>query len=220
MDVQDDEDSTDGDLISRSAPSEARRSLNTSAMWIDPLAGDVDDDLLVRLRRNDGAAFDGLFLRYYRQVYRVLYGVVADAQEAEDLAQETFLALYRHPPLLEVGTSLAAWLYRVAVNRGYNALRGQQRARRRLEWVAEAPAQVDPHAEFVRGEERERVRAALASLTERGAKLLLLRHGGLSYAEIAAVMQVRPGSVGTLLARAEQAFLRSYEQISREEPNE
>jgi RNA polymerase sigma-70 factor (ECF subfamily) len=191
--------------------------LDTSASWIESLAGDADDELLGRLRRRDSAAFEQLFLRYYRRVYRVLYGVVTDAQEAEDLTQETFLALYRNPPGLEPSTSLAAWLYRVAVNRGYNALRGERRARRRLEEAAEAPAQVDPHVEFLRSEERERVRSALTSLPERTAKLLLLRYGGLSYAEIAAVMQVSSGSVGTLLVRAERAFVSSYEHITREE---
>ena len=102
---------------------------------------------------------------------------------------------------------------RVALNRGYNLLRGERRERARAERLAEAPAQPDPHAELVRAEERARVRAALARLPERQGKLLLLRYAGLSYAEIAAVVEVAPGSVGTLLARAERAFLTEYKQM-------
>ena len=59
-------------------------------------------------------------------------------------------------------------------------------------------------------------RAALARLPERTAKLLLLRYAGLSYAEIAAALQVAPGSVGTLLVRAERAFIQTYEQLPDE----
>jgi RNA polymerase sigma-70 factor (ECF subfamily) len=74
----------------------------------------------------------------------------------------------------------------------------------------ETQQQSDPQDEYLRREERERVRAALARLPERSAKLLLLRHAGLAYAEIAAALQVAPGSVGTLLVRAERAFLAAY----------
>ena len=99
----------------------------------------------------------------------------------------------------------------MALNRGYNLLRGERRERARAERLAEPSAQLDPHAEVVRAEERIRVRAALARLPERQGKLLLLRYAGLSYAEIAAALQVAPGSVGTLLVRAERAFIQTYE---------
>lgn len=175
-----------------------------------------DAALLERLRSGDSTAFDELFLRHYAVVYRVLYGVVGDAQEAEDLAQETFTALYRQPPRLDDSGAFGGWLYRVAVNRAYNALRGHQRFQRRLERL-EPEQQSDPQDEYLRHEERERVRSALARLPERTAKLLLLRYAGLAYAEIASALQVAPSSVGTLLARAERAFAAAYD---REEPPE
>jgi RNA polymerase sigma-70 factor, ECF subfamily len=172
---------------------------------------DSDTALLERLRSGDSTAFEELFLRHYTTVYRVLYGVVSNAQEAEDLAQETFMALYRQPPRLDGSGALGGWLYRVAVNRAYNALRSNQRLQRRLGGV-EPEQQSNPHDEYVRREEREHVRSALAKLPERTAKLLLLRYAGLSYAEIAAALQVAPGSIGTLLVRAERAFIQTYEQ--------
>ncbi|HJZ48290.1 MAG TPA: sigma-70 family RNA polymerase sigma factor [Roseiflexaceae bacterium] len=101
---------------------------------------------------------------------------------------------------------------RVAVNRAYNALRGNQRLQRRLGRV-EPQQQSDPQDEYLRREERERVRAALARLPERTAKLLVLRYAGLAYTEIAAALQVAPSSVGTLLVRAERAFIQTYEQM-------
>jgi len=180
----------------------------------DYVVTDSDAALLERLRSGDSTAFDELFLRHYAAVYRVLYGVVGIAQEAEDLAQETFTALYRQPPRLDGAGALGGWLYRVAVNRAYNALRGKQRLQRRLERVEPEPEQQsDPQDEYLRREERERVRAALARLPERTAKLLLLRYAGLSYSEIAGALDLAPASVGTLLARAERAFEAAYTRV-------
>lgn len=176
------------------------------------MSDDSDEQLLIRLRHSDESAFETLFTRYYNQVYRVLYRLTGTREAAEDLAQETFLTLYDNPPRLEVGTSLAAWLCRVALNRGYNALRGERRAALRIERAAETIGESDPQAEALRSEERARVRASLERLPERQSKLLLLRHAGLSYAEIAAVLDVAPGSIGTLLARAERAFIVAYQQ--------
>jgi RNA polymerase sigma-70 factor (ECF subfamily) len=59
---------------------------------------DTDDQLLHRLAQGDAAAFEQLFLRHYGTVYRVVYGLVGRRDVAEDLAQDTFLQLYRRPP--------------------------------------------------------------------------------------------------------------------------
>ncbi len=201
----------DGLLDPDGSWSRLRGTVDTSAMWMTQAPDDSDAALLERLRAGDSGAFEDLFLRHYTPVYRVLYGVVGNAQEAEDLAQETFTTLYRQPPRLDGASALGAWLYRVAVNRAYNALRTEQRSQRGIGW-ASPEQQRDPQDEYLRREERERVRAALARLPERTAKLLLLRHAGLAYAEIAAALQVAPGSVGTLLVRAERAFARTYER--------
>ncbi len=81
----------------------------------------------------------------------------------------------------------------------------------------EPEQQSDPQDEYLRREDRARVQAALARLPERQGKLLLLRHSGLSYAEVAMALDVAPGSVGTLLARAERAFLAAYQEIETAE---
>lgn len=171
---------------------------------------EADGQLLQRWRDGDEAAFEELFLRHYGQVFRVLFNLVGSREEAEDLAQETFIALHNQPPP-HVQTSMAAWLCRVALNRGYNALRGERRAQQRLERMDPLPLPLDPQAALLRAEEQGRVRAALAQLPERQRTMLLLRHSGMSYAEIAGVLDVAPGSVGTLLARAERAFLAAFE---------
>jgi RNA polymerase sigma-70 factor (ECF subfamily) len=139
----------------------------------------------------------------------VLYRLTGTRHEAEDLVQEVFLRLYRRR--VQHGDNVAGWLYRVATNLGYNALRAEQR-RARHENLAGRAAQPPPTPED-EAESRETqrlVRAALARLKSREAKLLVLKEMGLSYHELADIIGVAPGSVGTLLARAQRAFLEAY----------
>ncbi len=92
-----------------------------------------DTLLLAQLKQGDEDAFENLFRRHYDHVYRVLLNLLGSHDEAEDLLQETFLALYCHPPTIEYQAELVAWLCRVALNRGYNALRGKQREFQRVQ---------------------------------------------------------------------------------------
>ena len=162
-------------------------------------------------RTHEQADFDSLFLEHYAGICRYLTRLLGNAQEAEDLAQETFLRLYRQRFSAEQEHEARAWLYRVATNRAYNALRDEKRRQRRQELAASNSETVqDPVEATVQREERENVRRVLAGLPARQAEILLLRYGGLSYAEVAEALRVSPGSVGTLLARAEQTFARAY----------
>lgn len=167
-----------------------------------------DGALLERLRRGDEAAFEELFARHYATVYRVLYGLTGKREAAEDAAQDTFLTLYRRPPASH--QPVRPWLCRVALNTARNTLRSERRDAARIERAAQTPSVEDPSEAAERAEERDQVRAALAMLPQRQAHLLLLRHAGLSYAEVAAALDLAPGSIGTLLARAERAFAEAY----------
>jgi RNA polymerase sigma-70 factor (ECF subfamily) len=149
-------------------------------------------------------------MQHYDRVYRVLYGLMGSKEAAEDLAQDTFMELHKQATRLQPNTLLAAWLCKVALNKGYNALRGQRRARQRLESFATLQ-EGDPYTELSRIEDRARVREVLACLHERQSKILLLRYAGFSLAEMATILEVAPGSVGTLLARAEKAFAAAYD---------
>lgn len=176
---------------------------------------DTDYQLIERWRTGDQLAFEQLFERHYAQVYRVAYGFVRVHDEAEDLAQETFLALYKQPPQLTPQATLIAWLCRVATNKGYNQLRGLQRERTRMFTQLPSSVSSEPFEHMLLTEEWAQVRVALAKLPERQAALLSLRASGMAYAEIAATLGVAVGSVGTLLARAERAFLQMYMSIDQ-----
>jgi RNA polymerase sigma-70 factor (ECF subfamily) len=164
------------------------------------------------------AAFEAAFQENWARVVGVLRGLLGAEAEAEDLALETFYRLHRRPPSLESTGSLRGWLYKVATHLGLNALRARNRRRRYEEQAGildlqEAPS-VDPAQEVERRQERGRVRQVLAGMKPRSAQLLLLRHSGCSYAEMASALRIAPGSVGTLLARAELEFEKRYGEIA------
>lgn len=150
----------------------------------------------------------------------MIYRLVGDPAEAEDLALETFWRLYRRSPSPDEGIQLGGWLYRVATNLGYNALRSRKRRQRYEEQAGSLDVQVsdppDPASQVELAQERQQVRFVLAQMKPRAAKLLVLRYSGLSYADIAAALGLAPGSVGTLLARAEEEFERRYRRIGGE----
>ena len=169
-------------------------------------------DLVARLHDGDDLAFARLYEQHWDAIYRLLARLTGDGDLAGDVAQEVFVQLYRRPP--EPGAPLRAWLYRVAVNRGYNELRSDKRRRTREDAAARDPvnaaADLASIEEANRADERDAVRRVLLVLPERQRECLALRAEGLSYAEMAAALGVAPSSVGTLLARAERAFKAAY----------
>ena len=157
-------------------------------------------------------AFDALFREHWPRVYGVLFRLVGDLAEAEDLALEVFWRLYQRPP--PTNEKPAGWLYRVSTNLGFNALRARKRREHYEQQAGKAAlefdATSDPATEVERRAERHLVRSVLSRMKPRSAQMLVLRAVGLSYAEISAALNIAPGSVGTLLARAEREFEQQY----------
>lgn len=177
-----------------------------------------DGLLLARVNRGDAASFDALFYRHYDRVYGILFRLVGSKAEAEDLAQEVFLKLHAHATSRRWvdDENISAWLYRVALNQGYNALRERKRLWQRNRYLLPDGDQGEnTEREYMQREEQAAVRATLARLPERQAMLLVLRQMGFSYQECAEVCRVAPGSVGTLLARAAEAFRKAYRDVAQ-----
>jgi RNA polymerase sigma-70 factor (ECF subfamily) len=174
--------------------------------------------LASEVAQQDGeqAAFEALFQAHWGRVVQVLARLVGDPAEAEDLALDAFWRLYRQPPRQD--QNLAGWLYRVATRLGLNALRARRR-RQRYEESAGMDALHDeppgnPAVMVEQAQEHRQVRRVLSLMKPRAAQLLILRHSGMTYTEIAAALDVSPGSIGTLLARAEREFEGRYLKAS------
>lgn len=170
---------------------------------------DAPTDAIERLTtRATPVDLEAVFHARYAQVARAISRVIRDPARAEELAVDVFLKWSRHPQAQ--GDHAAGWLYRTAIHMALDELRRQnRRARfeRLVQFVSGAPTPEEVH---LARDERERVRAVLSALPKRQAELLLLRHEGLSYEEVATTLGLNPASMGTLLARAQQAFRKEY----------
>jgi RNA polymerase sigma-70 factor (ECF subfamily) len=165
------------------------------------------------------ADFEAVFARHWSRVYGLLFSLVGEHAEAEDLALEVFWRYYQRPPSVAEQEKLGGWLYRVALRLGYNALRSSRRRQHYEESAGKhdllVNGSVDAEGQILKAEQRQQVRRVLAGMKSRSAQVLVLRHSGCSYAEIAAALKIAPGSVGTLLTRAEAEFQQRFEQLER-----
>ncbi len=173
-----------------------------------------DSLLLERAHQGDVASFDALFYRHYDRVYGLLFRLVGNRDEAEELAQEVFLKLYQQRFRRGQAHNIGGWLYRVATNAGYNEIRSRKRRWQRDTALLPDPSDDpgDPAEQAARNEERRAVRNALLRLPERQVQLLLLRQMGHSYAELAEYCEIAPASVGTMLRRAAESFRNAYQE--------
>ena len=161
-----------------------------------------------------GADLEIVFREHHGPIVGMLARLTGNHSQAEDIAGEVFCKMARRPMILRGRTDLTAWVYRVAANAGFDALRSAGRRRRREEAAGvetlRLAGRADALDEMLREERRTRVRVVLEALKPRDARILLLRSGGMAYREIAQALGVAAGSVGTLLARAEAEFERKF----------
>jgi RNA polymerase sigma factor (sigma-70 family) len=156
-----------------------------------------------------------VFRTTYPRVVAVAGRVLGSRDEAEDVAQEVFLTFARSS--VPAGEALP-WLSVAAAHTALNHLRSGRRRASREEAVGNGGAVSPDVADaVVTLDERRRVREALARLPRKQAVALVLRHSGLSYAEVAAALDLSPGSVGTTVRRAESAL---REELNRHASSE
>ncbi len=162
----------------------------------------------------EAAAFETFFRANYPGVVRIAMGVVGDAHTAQDVAQDVFIAAERRFPELGDMSHAAAWVRVAAVHAGLNDLRGRRRRDLRHQRVGGVLAPASPEEILLDRASQQEVRSALARLPRRAATVLVLRHNGLSYAEVAQAMGVRIGQVGTMLRRAETALRKEIDRAT------
>ena len=155
--------------------------------------------------------YTALFSDGFDRLCRYLDRLSGEPELAADLAQEAFVRLYRRGSMPDAPH---AWLVTVALNLYRNAKTKRSR-RTRLLTVARSMAVLsDPPAgpahQLDVAATRQSVRAALDALPERERSMLLLRATGYAYRDIARALDLNEASVGTLLARARQAFLKAH----------
>jgi RNA polymerase sigma-70 factor (ECF subfamily) len=154
--------------------------------------------------------FETTFDELHPGLFRYCHRLTGDPDVADDVAQEAFVRLYDYQVEGDE-RGVRAWLFRTATHLIRDRYRVDENRRRLLEANPVQPAGLEqPDREIYRGEDVARVRMALEDLNVRDRAMLLARYEGFSYREIAEAFDVAPGSVGTLLARAERRFVSAY----------
>jgi RNA polymerase sigma factor (sigma-70 family) len=156
-------------------------------------------------------AFERFFREQYPAVVRIAFGVVGDAQAAQDVAQDVFISAFQRFPDPGESDHACAWVRVAVAHIALNANSGD--VGQQLSAVEVPP--MGPEETVLDRESRAEVRLALRRLPRRAATVLVLRHNGLSYAEVAEAMNVKVGHVGTMLRRAESALRKELQNVSR-----
>jgi RNA polymerase sigma-70 factor (ECF subfamily) len=179
---------------------------------------EIDQQLVERAQRGDKRAFDLLVAKYQRKLARLLSRFIRDPAEIEDVAQEAFIKAYRALPSFRGDSAFYTWLYRIGINTAKNYLVAMgRRAPTTTEFDSEEAETFDdadhlrdvntPEAELLSKEIAQTVNNSMAGLPEELRTAITLREiEGLSYEEIATIMNCPIGTVRSRIFRAREAI--------------
>jgi RNA polymerase sigma-70 factor (ECF subfamily) len=205
---------------------QAPNSLNQQASAASKSAEEVDRkqvdlELVKRLQAGDQTAFRGLFERYNRRAFAVAFGVVKNQQDALDVVQEAFIKVHKHIGTFQGTSSFYTWLYRIVMNLAIDHVR---RARKVIEFddsikkedaagdgaLLPRLANENPGKVIGRRELSVQIEAALDGLPEYHRAVILLREvEGMSYEEMAQVLDVPKGTIMSRLFHARRKMQES-----------
>ena len=188
-----------------------------------PTADNGPDQVLVeRVQRGDKAAFDLLVLKYQHKLVKLISRYVRDHSEVLDVAQESFLKAYRAMPKFRGDSAFYTWLYRIAINTAKNHLVSQSRRppngdvdsadAEQIGGESELKEYATPERLLMRAEIEDTIISAIDDLPQDLKTAITLRElEGLSYEEIAEVMDCPIGTVRSRIFRAREAINRRLE---------
>ena len=176
-----------------------------------------DRELVERVQRGERKAFDLLMLKYQHRIAKLIARYVQDPSEVLDVAQEAFMKAYRAIPRFRGDSAFYTWMYRIAINTAKNHLAAQARRPResgvdvadleRFDGIPELKEHVTPEGLVLTEEIQRTVVAAIDALPEDLKVAISLRElEGLSYEDIARVMECPIGTVRSRIFRAREAI--------------
>lgn len=185
---------------------------------------DADNLLVQRVQRGDKRAFDLLVIKYQHKILSLISRYIKDRSEVEDVAQEAFIKAYRALPRFRGDSAFYTWLYRIAINTAKNYLVAQNRRPPGSDIeIADAEILVGeselkdietPENNLFRDELQRTVDAAIGALPEDLKTAVTLReYDGLSYEEIAEIMDCPVGTVRSRIFRAREAIDRQIKPL-------
>jgi len=189
---------------------------------------DADQQLVERVQKGDKQAFDMLVIKYQSRVMSLVLRLVRDHHEAQDIVQEAFIKAYRALPRFRGDSAFYTWLYRIAVNTAKNYLVSKGR-RPAIEGVELDEAEVvgipklqdidSPERQLLRDELEQVIYGAINSLPSDLKTAITLREfEGLSYEEIANIMDCPVGTVRSRIFRAREAIDKQIVRLRAGDP--
>jgi RNA polymerase sigma factor (sigma-70 family) len=208
------------------APGKAGESPSNHPPAAAPADGKEEEASLVRrAREGDLGAYDDLVRRYQERIYATIYHMTSNHEDANDLAQESFIKAFQALHSFKGGSSFYTWIYRIAVNKTINFLKQRknraQMSLNDLDFNAEHDPDLvalisdkTPRRDVGLAELQEKLNAAMQKLSEHH-RLVVTLHDvqGLSHEEIAKIMECNIGTVRSRLFYARQqmqAYLSDY----------
>ena len=158
-------------------------------------------------QQGDREAFASLYERYRDRVYNLIFYSIGDELRAEDVLQIVFVKIYRGLPSFRFEASLATWIYRIVLNECLNQQRGRAVLQIPFEALLGSDEELDSAGaadlRHAQAERREIIHRAVMELSPKLRAVVALKYlEGLSYEEIAAVLEISPGTVASRLNRA------------------
>ncbi len=179
----------------------------------------TETNLVARAQQGDLPAFEELVRKYQREIYHLACRIVHDAEEAKDMAQQTFLQAYVHIRNFRHQSQFRTWLFRIAINQCYNFLKSRKKFGDPVDSQDMNVAGEDnPQEGLLAAEERRRLYAALELLPAKQRAVLTLKlERGLSYQEIS---QELGGTAGAARVNYCQAVKTLKKYLRTEENHE
>lgn len=182
----------------------------------DPIDEEQIFDIVRRAKEGDDASFATLYKMYYMPIFRHLYRMVGNEEDAHDLVAMTFTRAWYSLPGVKDGRHFRGWLYKIATNRAIDFIRmskTKKRAHPFLERLKEEYSDEYRMGFEERLEEQELIKLALEQIAPKPRACLSLYQEGFSLEEIAQQMGMRKKSVATYLSTARKQFLEAYHRL-------
>ena len=167
-------------------------------------------ELIARLQKRDEAAFEELIRQYEKKVYSLCFRMCGNSEDAEEAAQDAFLALWRGIDRFRQESSLSTWIYRLATNACIDTLRRRKKQSGSVSLDDEVDTSPQPQETVEHREAQKLLQEGLSALPEEYRKVLILREiEGLSYTEIAESASIELGTVKSRISRG-RSLLRNF----------